>query len=331
MSAWRELRLSALLAAAGVGLAIWATRPGGVDAPGEATALDCGRATEVVLEAETRRVRIYEDGREVRVEVLRREDEDRRGPAGERLRFLGGESARAYLAAASPLRARRGLGIISAEAAGELGLEAPTSTWSVSCDGPAHRFALGGHAYGTGDRYARRERDHHVFLLPSPVVREVENAELRLMERRLHRFERAEAAGAELTLPYPDEPERAPLRLRMQQRNRRSPDATWVDDEAPDVRRRDYDAAVRAVLGLAIIRYLDEAPEPLGTHLLDARFVDVAGRPLGELSLHRSGEGAQRRWIARSDASGGHVEILASAGAAAERALERLAAPDASE
>lgn len=322
MSGWRELRLSALLAAAGVALAIWATRSDAVAPPGEVTAFDCGRATEVRFESESRRVRVFEDGPEVRVEVVRLADEERQGPAGERLRFLGGQNARAYLAAASPLQARRSLGVVAAEASSELGLAAGRDTWAVVCESEEGRFVLGGHAYGTGDRYARRERDEHVFLLPSPIVRDVESAELRLMERRLHRFERAEAAGAELTIPARG------ITLRMQQRNRRSADATWVDADAPDERRRDYDAALRAVFGLAITRYLDAAPEPLGEHLLDARFVDVAGRPLGELSLYRSGEGARGRWVARSDTSGGFVEILSSAGAGAERALERLAADD---
>lgn len=319
MSAGRDLFGHAALAALGLTLAIFATREETRAPSGEVVVVDCGAIDEVRFASPGRDVTVRRERSGVRVEVRRRADDG----SEERLRFLGGSDAETYLRELSPLSARRDLGALEGDALVDVGLdeasiERSRTRVSLRCGRTTHRFAVGGRAFGTGDRYVRTE-DGRVVLLAAETIRDLETAELRLVERRLHRFERAEA-------------ERAVVRFGgaervMVQRNRRGADAAWVDESAPETRRTDYDRLMRAVLGLAITRYLDEAVE-LPEAAIEVRFSDVRGRALGELSLHPIGEGANARWLARSDASGGVVEVLPSTGAAVLRAAERLDATD---
>ncbi len=315
MSAARDLIGHAALAALGLTLAIFATREETRAPAGEVVVVDCGAIDEVRYSSPGRDVTVRRERSGIRVEVRRRAEDG----SEERLRFLGGADAETYLGELSPLAARRDLGALEGEALVDVGLDAasiertPTHV-SMRCGRTTHRFVVGGRAFGTGDRYVRTENGR-VVLLAATTIRDLETAELRLVERRLHRFERAEA-------------ERAVVRFGgvervLVQRNRRGADAAWVDETAPETRRTDYDRLMRAVLGLAIARYLDE-PVELPEPAIEVRFADVRGRALGELSLHPIGEGADARWLARSDASGGVVEVLPSTGAAVLRAAERL-------
>ena len=319
MSAARDLVGQAVLAALGLSLAVFATREESSAPAGEVVVVDCGVVDEVRFASPGRDVTVDRRRDGLRVEVRRREENG----GEERLRFLGGPDAETYLRQLAPLAARRDLGALEGDALVDVGLDEETvarerTRWSLRCGRVTHRFVVGGRAFGTGDRYVRTE-DGRVVLLAAATIRDLETAELRLVERRLHRFERAEA-------------ERAVVRFSgrehvLVQRNRRGGDAAWVDETAPETRRTDYDRLMRAVLGLAITRYLDDPPE-LPEAAIEVRFADVRGRALGELSLHPIGEGASARWLARSDASGGVVEVLPSTGAAVLRAAERLDAAE---
>lgn len=317
MSAWRELGGHALLAAIGLTLAIVATRDEAeAPMPGEVEVLDCRRVDEVRFASPQRDVRIVREGRLVRLEVTRRPE----GAPSDRLRFLGGPDAHAYLEGLAPLVARRSLGELADDALEDVGLDAASmererTRWTIRCGSTTTTFDVGGRAFGTGDRYVRRADDPEVVLIAAALLRDLDTAELRLIERRLHRFERAEAERAVLRFAGEEHD--------LTQRNRRGANAAWVATAAPDTRRSDYDRLMRAVLGLAVTRYLEEAPE-LPAAVFEARFADARGRALGELTLFQVGEGANARWLARSDASEGVVEVLPSSGAAVVRAAERL-------
>ncbi|MCB9598744.1 MAG: hypothetical protein H6724_10785 [Sandaracinus sp.] len=320
MSARRELGWQALLALLGLGVAVAATRDEvRVPAAGETVVVDCARVDEVRLASPSRDVRVHRARGVVRVEVTRRVEGEE-----ERLSFLGGADAEAYLDELAPLVARRDLGVLEGDALVEVGLdrasvERERTRWTLRCGSRNHRFVVGGRAYGTGDRYVREERSGApVVLFEAARIRDLETAELRLVERRWHRFAQAEAERAVVTF--------GGVEHTMTQRNRRSHDAAWVDAAAPEERRSDYDRLMRALLGLAITRYPQEAPE-VGAPLLEARFADARGRALGEMALFTRGEGADARWWVRSDATGGFAEVLPSTGAAVLRAAERLATP----
>ncbi len=325
MSARGALGSQAALAALGLILAIVASREEArAPVAGEVVVVDCGRVDEVRYETPSREVRIFRERGLVRLEVVRR-------PAGgeqERLRFLGGPDAQAYLDGLAPLVARRDLGPLRGDALVDVGLDSATlertrAHWRIRCGRTSHRFQVGGRAYGTGDRYIRAEREGaHVVLIEAAKLRDLDAAELRLVERRLHRFERAEVAHAVVDGPL----EGQRVTHELTQRNRRASDAAWVATRAPEERRPDYDRLLRALLGLAITRYLDEPPE-LPPPALEARFTDPRGRALGELSLYVRGEGAEARYYGRSDASDGVVELLPSTGAAVLRAFERVTTP----
>ena len=318
MSARRDVLFHLVLACAGLGLAAWATaEPDAARSDaGQVEVFDCGAATEVVFESAQRDVTLRRGGEGIWIEVVRRPRE------GEpvRRRFRGGEEAEGYLASVSPLDARRALGRLEGTALADVGLDGePEATLAIACGDERHRFAVGGRAYGTGDRYVRAE-DGRVYLLPARRLRDLDVAELRLMQHRLHRFPEAAAAAATV---------RAGERSwRLLHRNRRSAQAAWVAAERPEERRRDLAWLMRALWQLAVSEYLEAPPGELGEPVLEARWEGVGGEALGEVTLRRAGEGPSTRYLVRSEVTGGWAEVLPSAGAAVARALDALRGED---
>ncbi len=314
MSAWSTLRAQAVVAIAGLATAVWATQDAAPSAPqGELPIVDCDvHAVELHTPERDVTVEGREDG--VRVEVVRR----RRGETTTR-RFRGGERAEAYLEGLRPLLARRSLGELEEEALREVGLDPASlsehqSRWTLRCDDGARTFDVGGAAYGTGDRYIRSVEGGPVYLIAAGRLRTLETAELQLRQHRLHRFDPRDVATVRL---------QAPLELELEQRGRRSPTSAWVDRQDPTRRRRDLDRLMRAVLQLAVSGE-ETTPPPDASVVLRLSLLSVDGDELGHLEVRTWGNGAERRYCARSESSGGWVAVLPSAGAALSRALERV-------
>ncbi|MCA9606240.1 MAG: DUF4340 domain-containing protein [Myxococcales bacterium] len=191
----------------------------------------------------------------VRATVVRhREDAD-----DETQRFVADvDGVNEWLEQVAPLTARRTLGDLDAEQLAEIGLEgeeAHPGRFALTCGGTVHTFQIGGRAYGSGDRYARREGGGPVQLLGNERLLSIESAEFRLMERQLHHFEwtgvtelRVEGWGEQKTL--------------LQRNRLDEAGAEWVDQASPDRRNEVYGNWLSAYPRVRVQRYLDPEQEP---------------------------------------------------------------------
>ena len=281
-----------------------------VDSSEGVTVLEC-TVDAVRWRSAQRDVDVVREGERARIRVARRPENE----AAVETSFIGGEDADAYLDALTPLVAQRSLGELEGDALEDVGLSPPEGTITFACGDDAHAFEVGGRAYGTGDRYLRREGEREVLLVPSMLIRALATAEVRLMQRRLHRFDYVEATGATI--------ETRDARFELEHRNRRAHDAAWIDASRADARRRDLDRFMRALSQLSVREYLESEPEP-GERLVrvELRARDV----IGWVEVYAGPDALT--WYARSEETNGWVTLIPSSGSGLARALERIGADD---
>lgn len=222
------------------------------------------------------------------------------------VRFLGGRPAAELLDDVSGLHAIRSFQPDSAVDYG-FGEE----RLRVRCADRTLEWSLGGAPPGSSDRYLRG--DDVVHLIAAPVVRALEEAEVRLIRRELHDFEEADLARAELTLPDGHT-------LTMVQRFADDPNRRrWVSPDAPEVPAPAFDRLMGARRNLRA----DAGAEPGGEALGTMVFFDAEGERLDTLELVRVGEGPRVIYRVRTDALG-WVRVPRSTGGAFASAIERL-------
>ncbi len=239
-------------------------------------------------------------------------------------RFVAGQLAEDYLERLLPFRAVRSLGTVEEALLEEIGLKEPAERLVLRCGGKERSFALGGTAYGTGDRYLREVEGGPVHLLRAALVTDLRGAEARLMQRDLHRFEPTEVER--LTVRF-GEAERT-----LWHRNRLDPKrAEWVDASEPDRRNELFGNWLLRVGKLRALAYLppgqapgaSETPPRRPRPVLTLRYLDEDGEALGFLEMVRlaaAEPGGRPDYYARSEASGGAwVELARSL---AEQVLE---------
>ncbi len=227
--------------------------------------------------------------------------------AGEgEVRFVGGRAAADLLDDVGGLRAIR-----SFEPEPSVDYGFGDERLRVRCTDRTLEWELGGSPPGSSDRYLRG--GDAVHLVEAPVVRALEEAEVRLIRRGLHDFEETEVARAELTLPDG-------RTLALAQRFADDPNQRrWVDPAAPDTPAPAFDRLMGARRNLRADAGADAGGEALGT----MAFFDADGEPLDTLELTRVGEGPHVVYQVRTDAVG-WVRVPRSTGAAFARAIERL-------
>lgn len=100
----------------------------------------------------------------------------------------GGEPARDLLGRFAPLRASRALGVLPAEKLEELGLTDSKKSMTVATRGGQRTFKVSTKVLGSGNPYLLDERTGEVFLLGPGIIADLEAADTRLVDRRLHTF-----------------------------------------------------------------------------------------------------------------------------------------------
>lgn len=257
------------------------------------------------------------EDKDVTLELSRDEDDEldawvtleRHPEDGEpsRQRFAASDAVDDLLEQLAPLRARRSLGTLDEEQTADVGLDEPSGSLTLRCGDRSEEFELGGRAYGSGDRYARRGET--VYLIGNERLQPIESAELRLMERRLHTFEWPEVAALEIDAF--DRHERLLQRNRMDEAS-----AQWVDADRPDTRNELYGNWLATYPRLRVQRYLEgepgsdleqeDAPDPVPVMRLT--FEDEEGEPLGRLELSRV-DVSPPAYYARTETTRGWVRV----------------------
>ncbi|ABF90184.1 hypothetical protein MXAN_1550 [Myxococcus xanthus DK 1622] len=89
----------------------------------------------------------------------------------------------------APMRAMRALGELDAKKQEEVGLATSPRKLTLTVAGKARVFALASPPGGWGTPYLRSEEDGRVYLLGPAMLPDLENANSRLVDRRLHTFD----------------------------------------------------------------------------------------------------------------------------------------------
>jgi hypothetical protein len=219
--------------------------------------------------------------------------------------FTASEQVSKYMEGLAPLRASREVGQLDDETLEQVGLHEPKDRLTVTCGGKDRTFLAGENAFGSGDRYLRDARGGTVYLADSALVRDLESAQARLMQRKLHTFEwnriqhlHVDGYGEQKTLL---------------QRNRHDPtQAEWVDAREPDRRNELYGNWLNRLRRLSVVEYLDPDQEPGGEGVdvqpvATLQFRDKKDDVVDELQLVRTvaddaveyhaRTGATRSWV----------------------------------
>lgn len=305
----KSLIAHAVLAVGGLGLAyaVW-TDDGRGDTRAQVTVWDCDadHVTRVHLDGERYEVTLERrgEGEDATWWVSHASHSQEDADANE---FTAAERVSDYLEGLGPLRASREVGQLDDETLAEVGLQDAADRLVISCGGKDRTFLMGENAFGSGDRYMRDERGGAVYLADASLVRDLESAQARLMQRKLHTFEwkavaqlEVEGSGAKKTLLH---------------RNRHDPSqAQWVDAEAPDRRNELYGNWLNRLRRLNVVSYLgpDDEPggdgvdvQPVGV----ARFFDKRERTLEELRLVRTVTDDAVEYYARTGATRSWVQL----------------------
>ena len=309
MNAKHHVCVQGFLALAALIFALWtrASVPSPTNA--ETTFYSCSSLREVRYEDAERAVRILRDKDKIWVEI----EDSSEGEASIH-RFPGGERAADLFDELRSLGARRTIRDPESSFLSSIGLGQTdvSPKLSIQCDTETTEIEIGHSVFGTAQRYIRKKGQQNIILVHSGAIHSLENANLLLMERRLHRFSMRDAASVTLTFQNSTRT--------FSHQNRRKYNASWVDPRTPQQRRRDIDRLMRALKQITIQDYRHFLSPQGDVFRVD--YFKSNDERLGFMELIRQGEGASTVFAARSEETEVWVRINASSGAAVLRAWE---------
>lgn len=240
--------------------------------------------------------------------------------------FRGSESADKLLDAFEPLKALRGLGTVDEAKAKDLGLAESKKGLTVTFKGQQVVFTIGSTSYGAGDVYVR-DGGGKVYLLPSRFQSDFEYAESRLMERRMHRFERQDISKVEITVGQKK-------KVLVQGKRQDTSGAFWAEEATPDKKDDTLRNWMNKVLGMAISDYVAKGEEPQPPAMsqqsgapqhgvvMTMRFYD-GRKEIGHAEFSRYPKGSATEYFAITETTVGMVKLLSQTAESAVQDAEK--------
>lgn len=182
-------------------------------------------------------------------------------------RFSGNEQAVEAWTSFAPLYALRELALGADADLASYGLDEPSSTLVVDVGGKSVTIEVGGESYGTRDRYARAEGK--LYLLDDGLVRPLQFAKSRLVERRLHPFEEKDILQVAVRRG-------ADARTFVQKNADDRTKSFWADAAVADKKDAEAGAWLGKLFRLRVKSYVDEADAPAAREAVFA--FEVKGR-----------------------------------------------------
>lgn len=231
--------------------------------------------------------------------------------------FAGNEALEDYFDKLAPLRALRSLGNVSKDALAGFELKKPTINLALTCGGKKHQFDFGATAYGSGDRYMRKKSGGAVYLVSADVLRDLQSAEFKLMQRDLHRFESKDVDTLKV--------EAGGKSVELKQLNRLDPKkAEWVNAKTPSKRNELYGNWLDRVGRLRAQNYLKKGQSPGQdldvkesidvNNILKLDYLSKTGRSLGTTEIAKVTAGETAEYYARSESTHVWVKVPSSVG-----------------
>jgi hypothetical protein len=121
-------------------------------------------------------------------------------PAGNRtqLSIVSVGPGEKLLELVAPLKALRAVGKVAEDRLGEFGLDDPDGKLTIRVSGADRVLTVGAQTPGGGDRYVRFEGNGEVYVVKGDVVRDLEAAETKLIERDLHEWKDPDITSAKV-------------------------------------------------------------------------------------------------------------------------------------
>lgn len=239
--------------------------------------------------------------------------------------FRGNDQADKLIELFAPLRMSRGLGMVNDQKNKDLGFDNSKKSLTVTAKGQTTKFVLGATTYGSGDSYAK-DPAGKAYLLSQRIVSDLEFAESRLIERRLHRFERPDFDRLEVSVNATNK-----TRALVQKNRTDSVNFFFTDLSDPEKRDDSLKNWVDKLLRLAIEGYVAKGEEPK----VDTAAASTSGAPaqgelftvkffdgkkeLGRATFYRYQKNGQNEYYARTESTVGLVKLVA---ATAESAIQ---------
>lgn len=148
-------------------------------------------------------------------------------PTRTTIEFVSVSAATKLAESLAPLRAIRALGKIGADRDAEFGLNEPEGTVTVQVRDTERKLLLGAPTQGGGDRYVRDPATQEVYVVEGDILRDLESADAKLVERELHEWKEADITSAEVS---------AGDRKRSMVRAGPEGKQFWADPASPDAK-----------------------------------------------------------------------------------------------
>lgn len=100
----------------------------------------------------------------------------------------------------APLRAFRAVGKVEGDRLADFGLTEPEGTLTVRIGGSDRKLTVGAATPGGSDRYVRYEGNGEVYVVKGDIVRDLDTAESKLIEKDLHEWKDTDVSSAKITV-----------------------------------------------------------------------------------------------------------------------------------
>lgn len=227
-------------------------------------------------------------------------------------RFLANGAFNAYLKRLTPVRAYRSLGKLDEKQDADFGYGKTLGFLEIECAGNTLELQSGSRAFGASQRYLRDTKTGITYLFDEPTIGDLESAQFKFMQADLHPWKAEDVEEVVI--------EAQGAKKKLIHRDRKLPQAQWVDEAAPAKRNELYANWFSRLSRLRARAYLDRGAEP-GSDLKAAGSATpvlrmeykVADAPKGTLELVRVDENGVGHYYARTETTHAWVALFDSA------------------
>ena len=169
-------------------------------------------------------------------------------------RFLGNAAFGGYLKRLTPVRALRSLGKLDGKQDADFGFGKTLGFLELECGGHTLELQSGTRAFGSSQRYLRDTKTGVTYLFDEPTISDLESAQFKFMQADLHSWKPEDIEEATIDAQG--------AKKKLMHRDRKQPQAQWVDEAAPDKRNELYNNWFSRLSRLRARAYLEPKAEP---------------------------------------------------------------------
>lgn len=235
-------------------------------------------------------------------------------------RFIATKDGEDLVAQLAPVRALRVLGKVTDAQKVDFGFDKEEGKLTVKLGGADHTLIFGGTTPGGTDYYAKDAATGNAYVVTGSVVRDLTNADQRLVERRLHAFEESAPKRVKIT---------AGSSSRELVRSADKKDA-WTKPGAPNDKDETATNWMSKVERLRTTSYEGEAlhPPPAPADLvLKIEYFDER-KPIGTTEMWRHpGSDGKTDYIVKTELTRWYATVIRSAAEQVEQDIKSVVTP----